>query len=200
MNAYDIEREYYDWICSIAMSDNYVRSSYSKLLNGLWSTIFQCILPLDRNRVSDGVNMRCAFAESIGININDYSDRIATELRNLYYYKPCSVLEMMVALAVRAEDQIMQDSKIGDRVSFWFMEMIKTLGLESMTDSRFDQSYFDECMDIFLHRQYLYNGDGGLFRVDNPKRDMRDTDIWIQCMWYLDEFLKKERYWEELTR
>lgn len=192
MNYNDIVQSYYDWICSIAILDEYDRQNYSLLLNSLWNSEFVYILPMDKNRESDGLNMRYHYGRLHGIDCES--------IDHIFETRPCSMLEMMVALAIRAEDQIMQDSKAGNRTSYWFMEMLINSYLYSLTNDNFDQRYYDICLDIILNRRYEPNGDGGLFKVDEPKQDMRATDIWFQCMWYLDEFLKKKRYWEELTK
>ena len=102
---------------------------------------------------------------------------------------PCSVLEMMVALAIRCEETIMDNPAYGDRTAQWFWGMIRTLGLYSMTDDRFDQEYVDMVIDRFLNRDYEPNGEGGLFKINNCKYDLRKIEIWYQLCWYLDRFV-----------
>lgn len=43
--------------------------------------------------------------------------------------RPCSVLEMIIALAIRLEEHIMDDPDIGNRTGQWFWDMIVSLGL-----------------------------------------------------------------------
>ena len=85
----------------------------------------------------------------------------------------------------------MQNQTGDDRTSFWFMEMVTNLRLATMTDENFDPEYFEKCMNTLLTRSYTPNGYGGLFVVENPREDMRETDIWYQCMWYLEEYLQR---------
>lgn len=177
-----IFEEYYDWICSIAISNNELRQAYSKLLRGLWDTPFVYSLSLDKNREIDGLSLRYKF----GIDFSYPYDAVRT-----LDMRPCSVLEMMVALAYRCETQIMQNQTGDDRTSFWFMEMVTNLRLATMTDENFDPEYFEKCMNTLLTRSYTPNGYGGLFVVENPREDMRETDIWYQCMWYLEEYLQR---------
>lgn len=47
----------------------------------------------------------------------------------------CSVLEVMIALALRMEEETMASSEFGDRTNQWFWYMIVSLGLSGMTDS-----------------------------------------------------------------
>ena len=97
---------------------------------------------------------------------------------------------MMVALSLRCEEQIMRDYDIGDRTCVWFWGMIRSLGLEEMEDRYFQEKAADYIIQRFLDRGYKSNGEWGLFTVRNPRRDMRDVEIWYQMCWYLNEYLK----------
>ena len=99
---------------------------------------------------------------------------------------------MMVALAFRAEEDIMDDNNYGNRTGQWFWNMIVTLGLGSMSDEHVDMEYVNYVMYRFLNRQYERNGKGGLFIIEDSRVDTRDMEIWIQFMWYLDEFLENQ--------
>lgn len=80
----------------------------------------------------------------------------------------------------------MTDDEYGDRTGAWFWNMIVSLGLGLMSDSRFDEKYTNIVLDRFMNRQYKRNGEGGLFTIDGIKRDMRNVEIWYQMCWYLD--------------
>ena len=101
---------------------------------------------------------------------------------------PCSVLEMLIALAIRCEEHIMDD-RYRNRTGQWFWGMIENLGLRKMTDARFDEDYADEIIQRFLDRRYKRNGEGGLFTVEHCRRDLRTVEIWYQMCWYLDEIV-----------
>ena len=103
--------------------------------------------------------------------------------------RPCSVLEMLIALAMRCEEHIMDDPDIGNRTGQWFWSMITNLGLGSMTDAKFDRVKINHVILIFLDRKYKPNGEGGLFTVRNCPRDLRTIEIWYQMCWYLDDIL-----------
>lgn len=83
----------------------------------------------------------------------------------------------------------MDNPAYGDRTTQWFWSMIKTLGLRSMTDDKFDDEYVSSVIDRFLNREYAPNGDGGLFKINNCKYDLREVEIWYQLCWYLDRFV-----------
>lgn len=157
-----------------------LRSKYNKLLKYLFEKEFTYKLDLDGNRYADGIELRYKF----GYEANIPDAQIATELDD----KPCSVLEMMIALANRCEEDIMSDPYYGNRTSDWFFTMIENLGLSSSVDIWFDLSYVEEVIDRFLNREYDPNGRGGLFVINNRK-DLRGVEIWVQAMWYLDEVI-----------
>lgn len=180
MTSTEISNEYFDWLYNLACGERYSKQiSYRKLLTRLHSTKFRYIIPKDRNRAEDGVNLRYRFARAIGYE--DDPDVIMDILDG-----PCSVFEMMVALAIRCEENIMDDPCVGDRTGQWFWGMINSLGLGSMMDSRFDRRFVDDTIKIFLNREYEPDGTGGLFTVRNCDRDLRTVEIWHQLCWYLD--------------
>ena len=163
-------------MCALICDKRYIgHASYNMLLKYLNKKKFTYILPLDENRLLDGLDLRFRFADE-----------------NSYYIDgDCSVLEMMVALSLRCEEHIMSDDEIGNRTGRWFWEMIDNLGLESMYDDNFDKVYADKIIYRFLNREYEPNGDGGLFTVHNRNVDLRKVEIWYQLMWYLDEVIGK---------
>jgi hypothetical protein len=93
---------------------------------------------------------------------------------------------MMVALAIRCEETIMDDTAFGNRTGQWFWGMIRNLGLSSMIDSEFDRDFVDAVVARFLNREYDSDGAGGLFTVKHCDYDMRTVEIWCQLSWYLD--------------
>ena len=102
--------------------------------------------------------------------------------------EPCSVLEMILALAIRCEDTIMANVRYGDRTTQWFWSMIKNLGLSYMTDERFNKDKAIRIIYKFMERQYEPNGRGGLFYMPDRNEDLTQIDIWTQLCWYLDKF------------
>lgn len=177
-----INREYLDWMYNKVCNDQYSRNvSYHKLFEQLHDTDFTYILPMDDNRAEDGVNLRYRFGQEAG-----YEDAMVSwYLDN----RPCSVLEMMLALAIRVEISIMDNPDIGDRSGQWFWEMVVSLGLGGMTDENYDYEAVDERLYIFLNRKYARNGAGGLFTIRNSTKDMRNIDIWYQMCFHLNEVL-----------
>lgn len=175
----DIRNEYFDWMSNLVCGKRYSKQiSYQKLLMQLHNTEFIFTIPMDENRAKDGINLRYRFV--LANNCRELLDELDG---------PCSILEMMIALAIRCEEGIMDDPVIGDRTGQWFWGMIVSLGLGSMTDNRFDKAYVTDILKTFLERKYEANGRGGLFTLKHCKRDLRNVEIWYQLNWYLDEYL-----------
>ena len=176
MNRDTIINKYFEWLFGLVCGKRYSRSmSYEKLLMRLHNRDFTYSILMDENRAEDGVDLRYRFGD----------EKNCLDEAYLYLTGPCSVLEMMVALALRCEEHLMDDPDYGNRTSQWFWGMIVNLGLGSMTDDRFDRDFVDETIDIFLRREYEPDGKGGLFTIKDCKYDLRNIDIWYQLNWYL---------------
>ena len=170
-----INDEYFEWLCEIVDIGRFAKQvSYRKLLIHLHNIEFTWFIPNDDNRADDGIQLRRRFAL--------LRDDISIQR---YLRGPCSVLEMMVGLALRCEEWIMDDAQLGDRTGQWFWGMVKNLGLSSMRDSKFDREYVDDVIARFLNREYEPDGRGGLFTVRHCSYDLRTVEIWSQLSWYL---------------
>lgn len=175
----EVINEYFEWLYDyVSKGRTHQNISYRKIFMYLHEVEFIFSLPRDINRARDGVDLRYRFAMSKGdeniLNILD---------------GPCSVLEMMVALAIRAEETIMDNTMYGDRTGQWFWGMMQNLGIGHMTDDLFDREIAEERVHIFLQRRYAPDGSGGLFHIRNCEDDLRNIEIWTQLCWYLDNFI-----------
>lgn len=181
MTKDELNNAYFEWMYQLVCDERDSEMSYRKLLYLLHDTDFNYTIPMDGNRAEDGTDLRYRFGYE-----NAYDGPIiATYLDD----RPCSVLEMMVALAIRCEEHIMCDPDIGDRTGQWFWNMIDNLGLSDMDDEGFDKNYAERVIQKFLDREYKRNGEGGLFNVKHYRKDLRSVEIWYQMCWYLDENL-----------
>lgn len=171
-----IEEDYFVWLCDSITDEDFNPSRYQSLLRKLYHTTFRWVMENDENRASDGLDLRDVFAMTTNKDI--YGVRMSLSF-------PCSVLEVMVALAKRCENQIMEDLLVGPRVGRWFLVMLTSLGLSREYDDLYDENYTDYIIDGFLDRKYERDGDGGLFRVVGTQVDLRDLEIWYQMNLYL---------------
>lgn len=176
MTRKDLNDEYFDWMCDIIHNRR-----HKKLLQILHKIDFTYIIPMDGNRAEDGVELRYRFGYE-----HAYSNPIICHYLD---NKPCSVLEMMVALALRCEKDIMCNDNIGDQTYLWFWKMIESLGLDEETDNRFNVDRVEKIINTFLKREYDHDGHGGLFTIENCENDMRQIEIWYQMCWYMDTIL-----------
>ena len=177
MKYEEIKRRYFDWMCSLVSG-----KLYQKLLALLYETPFVWLHPMDENRASDGINLRYIFGKECGYP----HAKIAATLD----CEDCSVLEMMLALALRCEESIMDNPEFGNRTKEWFWDMVRCLGLDGMTDATFESAAAKQIIRRFLDRKYAANGKGGLFILKHPRRDLRNVEIWYQAMWHFDEVLR----------
>lgn len=174
-----VEEEYFNWLYDyVCKGRSHEKVSYVKLFKALHRIEFIFTIPNDINRAKDGVDLRYRFA------MMKDDDRIMEMLDG-----PCSVLEMMLALSIRCEETIMDNTGYGDRTSQWFWNMMSNLGIGRMTDDIFEEYIVEDIIYTFLERRYEPDGKGGLFYIKGCEDDLRRVEIWIQLCWYLDKFV-----------
>lgn len=176
---------YFCWLSRLV--GEYFAGNYQKLLWKLYTTEYVWELDYDENRAAEGIILRNIYCQEVGWNDDLQSIAPPFESKNEWLESPCSVLEMMIALAKRAEDYIMADPEYGDRTAVWFWDMIHNLGLDKYDDGHFFEPDVDHILDVFLHRKYDIFGHGGAFPVHNSSRDFRQADLWWQLNAYLEE-------------
>lgn len=167
---------YFNWLYDLVCKERFSeRLSYRRLLEHLHEIEFTWIFPMDANRAEEGCALRYRYHSMTGRFADDDG--------------PCSVLELMIALAIHCEESIMDDPVIGDRTGQWFWQMINNLGLGSMNDIRYDENRVEYVIDRFLNREYDSDGRGGLFRIRDCPRDVRDMEIWHQLCYFLNTII-----------
>lgn len=196
-----MNKKYYVWLISfVAGGRKYdITREYVKLTKKLNSIPFRYTVSGDANRVADALSLRNRYLnggfehnfnyKSVGLG-SRYLDDENDALDDKFPETP-SVLEVMIALAVRLEETIMDDPEFGDRTGEWFDYMLKSLGLSifkySVWGSNTEQA-IDKIVNTFLDREYDRKGYGGLFYIPDipPKIDLSKVEIWYQALWYLD--------------
>ena len=163
---YVVDNAYYEWLLN---KINYHDTDYDSTLETLFTVEFTWDVANDDNRAEDGLVLRSTFMSEEKWNTSPCSD------------EPCSVLEMMIALAMRIENDIMWDGE-RDRTAKWFWEMFRNLKLDSAP------TVWDvhDILEKFLLREYEYDGTGGLFPLGEwATEDQRDVEIWYQAQLFL---------------
>lgn len=171
-----VKSDYFEWMHDLVSGDRFARGfGYRKLLTFLHDIEFVYFVPHDENRAADGIALRYRYC-------------LIHECEDLEWCLsgPCSVLEMMVALAFKCEENFMDELAMGDRTGQWFWNMVNNMGLGGMNDSNYNERLVIDVVARFLNREYEPDGRGGLFRVRDWYRDMRDAEIWHQLLAYVN--------------
>lgn len=174
-------KTYFEWLYSLIKDSNRDGKPYTYLMGQLHDTTFYSLVPNDDNRGKDGEDLRVRFM-----------DRYESHVQPLYG-RPCTVFEMLIALAYRMEE-IMNGEPFALSVSECFWVFIRNLNLEWYADEiRYDQyaEKIEGNVKRFLERRFNYSGIGGIFPLKKAKRDQKTTEIWYQMSDYL---LEKYRF------
>ena len=131
---------YFAWLCERVSVDK----RYTRLCIRLHQTPFVVMNEKDGNRVSDGLYLRKKFEDETGFKID-----------GSVVDGPCTVLELLVALAMRCENDIMRDPDKDDQTHKWFWEMVYNLGLDAFDDERYDGSKIDDILLKWMRRRIL---------------------------------------------
>ena len=156
--------DYYLWLESLVNDGN-----HRSLIRYLYEKPYRWQFVLDENRAAGGINLRSKYAYDIGVNVQDVGQG------------PCSILEMLIALADRMTEILTMD--IWD----WFWDLIRNLGLERFDDAHFDERGVNYILDVWLDRRYDRTGKGSLFPLKEYSGDSRNLDTWGQMNVWISE-------------
>jgi hypothetical protein len=146
--------------------------TYWKVLKQLHSKEFVWFVPNDDNRAEDGRNLRIDFLNYEGLSIGS-SDWI---------YLPCSMLELLIALAQRVSFNDGRDPRS------WFWHLMENLDLERYNDNTIvPEDQINDILDEVIWRTYRRNGQGGLFPLKRANHDQTKVELWDQMHAYLLE-------------
>ena len=169
---------YFEWL--VDRIDDGRASGYRQLLCELFHTIFTYTIFRDRNRATDGTDLRYIYANHIGADPEFWRNFLPVE---------CTMLEMMVALATRWDASTYEADR-GPRVAQWFWTMVENTGLDYFSDDRFDKDRVSDILARVINRTYEVNGRGGLFVTKDRKIDMRELELWVQLNYFRENFVK----------
>ena len=189
---------YFHWLCSLVRLDNYCEKSWYILAKLLHNIEFYWTIPNDDNRATDGVKLREVWYTSIINEAEDLGVGMYVDTNALN--GPCTVLEMLIGLAIRIEADIMQNDAYGNRTYRWFWRMIGNLyehrlGHFGDSDITSDDGDFITAMTMkCLDRDYFSDGsNGGLFPLFEPvDENQRETELWYQAQNWLKEAFPEE--------
>jgi hypothetical protein len=137
---------------------------------------FEVLVPHDDNRVAEGAELRNEF---LRVGSGSELDRIDLLLPD------ASVLEVLIALALRAEFMI----DIPGKEMFYLF--LQNLRLSAFTDefcrNKTNVSGIERIVRRFSERKYTESGRGGLFPLRHPSKDQREVELWYQMGEYMTE-------------
>lgn len=163
---------YFNWICQVMHADD-PDHGLMHLMAELYSIEFTWTVDMDENRAMDGIALR--------------ENWFMADAEEAWDRAPCSVLEMMAALAIRIDEEIMWDPDEGERAHIWFWEMVSNLGLGELDDSVWSwesRALVEEAVLRMTDRTYSTDGIGGLFPMPGCREDQREVEIWYQMQRY----------------
>jgi hypothetical protein len=164
-----IEHQYFNWLCAKVTGAR--NPNHYDLLEILHRTEFVWNVPGDRHRAEEGLELRLDFLRET------HQDGDGS-----WEHQPCSVLELLIALAKRASFQT------GIRVKVWFWELMTNLRLDEFRRvDRMGEHIIKDILDAFIWRQYRPDGDGGLFPISRTNSDQRKNEIWYQFCEYVED-------------
>jgi hypothetical protein len=180
-NSLYIETKYFLWLRNMVHMANYNHKYYGDLSRVLHSKNFTWYVPNDDNREMDGKLLRRKFAQEMSYEEEEIEEILSG---------PCSMLEMLIALAIRLDFIMSKGAE--EHIAEWFWELIMNLGLDKFTNEYLSLEgklyQIDKIIYTLLERKYLRNGQGGgLFPLKYAKKDQRSIEIWDQMSLYLAE-------------
>ena len=175
-----LEWAYFEWLYSRigVVSDRNPKHSHWLLAEHLHNKEFTWFIPNDDSRALDGIFLREEFIAHIDGNIIDLAAISG----------PCSMFEMLIALASRISFSM--DSGEDDGTGGWFWELLRNIKIDHLSDEYYGPFEHDEVeriLDVVIDRTYDSNGVGSLFPLRNSRFDMRFVEIWYQMSAYLLE-------------
>lgn len=165
-----VAHEYYEWLLTLVNQKK--NGKYSRLLKLLHETEFIFHISRDSNRAVDGENLMYRFAYEYGYSY----DFICKALD-----RPCSMLEMMVALCIRCQEYIVVDSVDNQLSGDLFLDMLHSLRLDQFYGVRYNELEATDILKDFL------DGYGPLFGPYNGR--LRKEELWSQAMRHLNELV-----------
>lgn len=163
-----INDDYYAWLLDKVDALHGEHENYLLLMQYLYTNDFRYVLSMDANRAKGGLSLRSIYAMSAGVYLEDVKDG------------PCSILEMLVALA---DNMYMYTD---EPTSKWFWEMIENLGLMIYDDNNYNENYISQKINAWMDRNFDMSGHGSIFPLpEEIDIDSRSMEIWNQMNKYL---------------
>ena len=174
---------YFKWLLEILGFKEPMSCRYISMLSYMYSTSFRLTDPIvghDDNRLNDGFELRATYSNNFTM----------PDLPGIFD-EEVSVLEVLVAFAMRIDDDIMYDGSL--HASKWFFIMVDNLGMTNFTDDRLGLDWCiddeEQILDIWMSRQYGPDGRGTIFPLKTTTFDQRNLEMWYQMQeWFRENY------------
>lgn len=172
---WDNSRAWGDYGSWLLKHVGFKRRGYDLLMEELHDSPFEYSIPHDRNRYMDGIALRDEYYDSTKCDYDIFENR------------ECSILEMLVALSIRIEDEFIGDPNEPHPDKF-FWEMICNLKLDQFKNRTFSKWKIKDILSVWILRRFKVRGEGSPFPLKSRIQiDQRNREIWDQAMAYLNE-------------
>ena len=153
-----------------------MHKTYWGLLNFMFDMPFSWSVPMDDNRMADGLEIRREFAHEIHVHP-----------KTMEKLGPCSFLEVLISLSRHLA------FIAGGESPGWAWQLLGNLELHGMSDplTRPKQRKAENIMRIAIERTYLPDGTGGFFPLAWPDTDQTQVELWYQMNYYVEELHTK---------
>lgn len=179
---------YFDFLYKVGFDD-----SYHKELAGYLNSIpYEYLLDRDENRMYDGMDMRREFMDLAKGDerwIFKFG-KSAVDSDSVIEGGACTMLEFLVGFAYRLTRDMFNDGDLNTS------DLVKIM-LEGMDIWQYDDSEWsvvaedrvEDALDIFMDREYEYDGsNGNIFVIPGCNDDLREVELWVQASWWYNYY------------
>ena len=179
----DIWRDYCWWLMNVAGIFDEQWYNLCSLLHSL--SVGEPIIADDANRFDDGMAQRDYFVDKLPWDEQQFAEM---ELEK----HPCSFFEMLVALAVRIDNEYLGDPKAPDPGK-WLFKMLDNLDItkyarynDIITSSQ--ERIIIKRVEFMLDREYDDCGNINIFKLKRPISGFHCMSIWQQMQIWMSEY------------
>lgn len=165
--------DYLEWLKpQLGLEYGNQNRTYDDLLILMFEKKFEFQVPMDENRMADGLELRVDFVRDANIRPTLMID-----------LGPCSFLEVLIALSRRMA------FIGGGEAPGWAWQLMCNLELDRLSDPHrpSKQRRAFEIMDNVILRRYSPDGTGGFFPLNDPDDDQTRIELWYQMNAYISE-------------
>lgn len=180
--------QYLKWLLNLAgleRSDGILLFSFLLDMTYYWQNDY------DQARAGDGRYLRYYYVDKDGIQeaIDNFGHPYADIVDEFVRSWPVSVIEVLLAMAIRLDKEYEYCASEGDRASLWFWIMCENLGLDLYLVSNADFNINDAKMKVikWMDGDYDKNGKGSPMALPDGlecDKDYREMSFWEQVTYW----------------